>query len=116
MDERKSDQLDIPYEKRDFSDEGTRMNLLTNFQQLDSTLISEQTINSKILLILDLDGTLIHSEFPETSLSRPPDFILPQTGYYLFKRPHLSTFLQQIQSFFDLAGLYFFLEGSSTNF
>lgn len=55
--------------------------------------------NEKILLILDLDETLIHAT--EKKLKVDPDF---QYGeYYIYKRPYLDAFLAEMNQYFDLA-------------
>jgi RNA polymerase II subunit A small phosphatase-like protein len=53
----------------------------------------------RLLLILDLDETLIHAS--ETELHRPPDFAL--FGYHVYKRPHLAEFLEASAQWFELA-------------
>jgi len=53
----------------------------------------------RLLLILDLDETLIHAR--TSSLERAADFRL--FGYHIYKRPHLSEFLQQCSELFELA-------------
>jgi RNA polymerase II subunit A small phosphatase-like protein len=55
--------------------------------------------NDKILLILDLDETLIHAS--EGPLDRPADFRV--FGYYVYKRPHLDAFLRECSRHFALA-------------
>ena len=53
----------------------------------------------RILLILDLDETLIHAS--EESLDREPDFCV---GHYrIYRRPGLETFLRTCQQQFQLA-------------
>lgn len=54
---------------------------------------------NKILLILDVDETLIHATQKE--VSRPADFMV--FDYFIYKRPHLDTFLQQCQKDYTLA-------------
>ena len=53
----------------------------------------------RLLLILDLDETLIHAS--ETELHRQPDFTL--AGYHIYKRPHLAEFLDVCARWFELA-------------
>lgn len=53
----------------------------------------------RILLILDLDETLVHAS--EAPLARPPDFQL--YGYHVYRRPHLDEFLDVCARHFDLA-------------
>jgi carboxy-terminal domain RNA polymerase II polypeptide A small phosphatase len=53
----------------------------------------------KLLLILDLDETLIHAT--KKQLSDAPDFIV--FDYFIYKRPHLDAFLQQCQEDYTLA-------------
>jgi TFIIF-interacting CTD phosphatase-like protein len=55
--------------------------------------------NNKILLILDLDETLIYSS--EKKLDRNPEFIFEQ--YYVYLRPHLEQFLNELAPNFSLA-------------
>lgn len=54
---------------------------------------------SRILLILDLDETLIHAR--EQPLDRPADFTV--YGYHVYRRPHLDAFLAECAAHFDLA-------------
>ena len=54
---------------------------------------------NKILLILDIDETLIHAR--ETELNRKPDFIV--FDYLVYKRPFLDDFLLQVKDNFLLA-------------
>lgn len=53
----------------------------------------------KILLILDLDETLIHAT--EKMLHREPDFSV--FNYNIYKRPHLELFLDEVANHFHLA-------------
>ena len=53
----------------------------------------------KILLILDLDETLIHAT--ETKLDIEPDF--QYSDYYIYKRPNLIEFLTEMNRYFELA-------------
>ncbi|MGH1385218.1 NIF family HAD-type phosphatase [Kordia sp.] len=53
----------------------------------------------KILLILDLDETLIHAT--ETKLEIDSDF--QYAGYYVYKRPNLIEFLIEMNQYFKLA-------------
>ena len=55
--------------------------------------------DDKILLILDLDETLIYAT--EKPLSRPSDF--QALGYYVYKRPYLEEFLRGCNQHFTLA-------------
>ena len=55
--------------------------------------------NTKILLILDLDETLIHAT--PIALSTSPDFKVWK--YYVYKRPYLDAFLEQVNQWFKLA-------------
>jgi carboxy-terminal domain RNA polymerase II polypeptide A small phosphatase len=55
--------------------------------------------SDQILLILDLDETLIYSSTKE--LSREADFHLFQ--YYIYKRPYLTEFLDECAQHFKLA-------------
>lgn len=55
--------------------------------------------DSPILLILDLDETLVHAS--ETLLHREPDFVVGP--YSVYKRPHLSDFLAACSASFRLA-------------
>ncbi|RPD47723.1 phosphoprotein phosphatase [Hymenobacter sediminis] len=52
-----------------------------------------------LLLILDLDETLIHAS--STELGRPADFVL--FGYYIYQRPYLKEFLTSCSKYFRLA-------------
>lgn len=56
-------------------------------------------MSDRLLLILDLDETLIHAS--ATALERAADFKL--FGYHIYKRPYLSQFIQQCSEVFDLA-------------
>ena len=53
----------------------------------------------RILLVLDLDETLIHAS--DTSLDRPADFTV--FGYHVYRRPHLDAFLAAVGESYDLA-------------
>lgn len=53
----------------------------------------------RILLILDLDETLIHAS--ETPLARAADFVV--YDYHVYRRPHLERFLALAMRDFDLA-------------
>ena len=53
----------------------------------------------KILLILDLDETLIHAT--ETKLEVESDF--QYSDYYVYKRPNLIEFLTEMNQYFKLA-------------
>jgi len=55
--------------------------------------------NEKILLILDLDETLIYAT--ETKLNREADFKM--FHYYVYKRPFLDIFIQEVKEDFLLA-------------
>lgn len=57
------------------------------------------TNKNKILLILDLDETLIHAT--HKTLPQKVDFMIDY--YSVYQRPHLSTFLQAIKDDFRLA-------------
>jgi carboxy-terminal domain RNA polymerase II polypeptide A small phosphatase len=52
-----------------------------------------------ILLILDLDETLMYAD--ETGIGRPEDFSID--GYAVYKRPGLDTFIDTIRPHFELA-------------
>jgi RNA polymerase II subunit A small phosphatase-like protein len=53
----------------------------------------------KILLILDLDETLIHAS--KSTLDREADFVI--FHYYIYKRPFLDEFLTSIEAYFRIA-------------
>lgn len=53
----------------------------------------------RILLVLDLDETLIHAT--EAPLDRPADFNV--FGYHVYRRPHLTEFLTACLASFELA-------------
>jgi RNA polymerase II subunit A small phosphatase-like protein len=55
---------------------------------------------SRLLVILDLDETLVYGA--EQTLDRPCDF-RAGAGYYVYLRPHLGTFLRDCLDEFDLA-------------
>jgi RNA polymerase II subunit A small phosphatase-like protein len=55
--------------------------------------------SDKILLVLDLDETLVHAT--EQPLGRPPDFTAGP--YSVYRRPHLGEFLRNCSGLFDLA-------------
>jgi Dullard-like phosphatase family protein len=52
-----------------------------------------------MLLILDLDETLIYST--RIKLERSEDFMCEQ--YYVYKRPHLEEFIERIRAHFEIA-------------
>ena len=56
-------------------------------------------MNKRVLLILDLDETLIHASYSE--LDRQPDFTF--NNYYVYKRPYLDEFLSECSKYYDLA-------------
>lgn len=58
-----------------------------------------QPTTGRILLILDLDETLIHA--CETPLERPADFKL--YDYHVYRRPYLAQFIERCANCFDLA-------------
>lgn len=62
---------------------------------------AEQTYKNtdKVLLILDLDETLIHATKEE--LSRKADFMLSR--YHVYKRPYLASFIKEVSEDFLLA-------------
>ena len=53
----------------------------------------------RLLLILDLDETLIHAR--KTALDRPADFRVAQ--FHVYRRPGLDTFLRDVAQDFELA-------------
>ena len=56
-------------------------------------------MDGRILITFDLDETLIHSTIFESY--RPADFKLGE--YSVYVRPHLNTFLQKCNEYFDIA-------------
>jgi TFIIF-interacting CTD phosphatase-like protein len=58
-----------------------------------------QTSSEKILLVLDLDETLIHAT--ETKLEIQEDF--SYANYFVYIRPHLQWFLEEMSCHFSLA-------------
>lgn len=56
-------------------------------------------VADRILLVLDLDETLIHA--CQTPLNRPPNF--SAFGYHVYVRPGLDAFLATVTRNFDLA-------------
>jgi TFIIF-interacting CTD phosphatase-like protein len=54
---------------------------------------------SKILLVLDLDETLVYAT--ERPLTRPPDLVVGP--YSVYRRPHLTEFLRGCSDLYDLA-------------
>ena len=55
--------------------------------------------SGRILLILDLDETLVHA--CDQALERPADYRL--FGYHVYRRPHLDDFIVSCGANFDLA-------------
>lgn len=55
--------------------------------------------DDRILLILDLDETLIHAT--ERKLTTEPHF--EYVDYFIYKRPHVDDFLMEMTQYFDLA-------------
>lgn len=60
---------------------------------------SNSSSTNKILLVLDIDETLIHAR--ETALDRPADHIV--FGYHIYRRPHLKSFLDICFRHFQVA-------------
>lgn len=56
----------------------------------------------KMLLVLDLDGTLVHSEFQRRSYQQC-DFSLFNEEIFVYKRPYLDYFMATILEWFDVA-------------
>ena len=56
-------------------------------------------MSSRILLMLDIDETLIHARYSE--LDHPPDLMIG--NYYVYKRPYLDDFLVFCNEHFELA-------------
>lgn len=56
-------------------------------------------MTERILLVLDLDETLIHAR--ETALDHDPDFKV--LDYFVYKRPGVNDFLVRCADMFDLA-------------
>ncbi len=56
------------------------------------------SIRSKMLIVLDLDETLIHSS--ERLLERSPDFIIDE--FFVYKRPYLDAFLDHLFGRFEV--------------
>lgn len=65
----------------------------------------EQPLKSKILLVLDLDETLVHSVSKKDAyeLTTKPDFSIMNGDFVVFKRPGLEEFLTKISKIYDLA-------------
>lgn len=61
--------------------------------------MSDVTSTGRILLILDLDETLVHAR--QAPLDRPADFIL--YGNHIYRRPFLDDFIARCARSFDLA-------------
>jgi RNA polymerase II subunit A small phosphatase-like protein len=61
--------------------------------------LAEQPAAKRILLILDLDETLVHAR--EEPLERPADFTL--YNYHVYRRPYLDQFIERCAQCFDLA-------------
>lgn len=59
----------------------------------------ERDESKKVLLILDLDETLIYAT--NDRLERTADFIV--YGYHIYKRPNLSEFINEVGKYFKLA-------------
>jgi TFIIF-interacting CTD phosphatase-like protein len=59
----------------------------------------DQVDLARLLLVLDLDETLVHAA--DSPLSRTCDFLCGP--YHVYKRPHLDSFLSQLSTFCDLA-------------
>lgn len=56
----------------------------------------------KTLLVLDLDGTLVHSEFQRRTYQQH-DFSLFNEEIFVYKRPYLDYFVSTILEWFDVA-------------
>jgi RNA polymerase II subunit A small phosphatase-like protein len=59
----------------------------------------DNQVDNRLLLILDLDETLIHAS--PNALDRPADFQL--FNYHVYTRPYLKDFLHECNQFFRLA-------------
>lgn len=59
----------------------------------------EGPTNSRKLLVLDLDETLVHAR--HTPLDRPEDFRVGE--YFIYRRPHLEAFITGALGLFDVA-------------
>lgn len=68
-------------------------------EQAGGQVVSGSTNTDRILLILDLDETLIHAR--EAPFDRKADFTL--FNYHVYRRPHLDQFIQRCDRCFDLA-------------
>ncbi len=55
--------------------------------------------STRKLLVLDLDETLVHAR--ETPLEHPEDFRVGP--YFVYRRPHLTAFIDAVSPHFDLA-------------
>lgn len=62
-------------------------------------LFDELDMNKRVLLILDLDETLIHAS--DSEQDRQPDFTFNYC--YVYKRPYLDEFLSECNKYYDLA-------------
>jgi RNA polymerase II subunit A small phosphatase-like protein len=56
-------------------------------------------MDERILIVFDLDETLIHSTLNESD--RPADFMFRE--HYVYVRPHLNTFFKKSNEHFDFA-------------
>lgn len=56
-------------------------------------------IENKILLVLDLDETLIHATEHKLEI----DFDFQYVDYFVYRRPHLEWFLESMSVNFNLA-------------
>lgn len=62
-------------------------------------------MKSDILLVLDLDETLIHSVSKKDAyeLTTKPDFSILDGEYVVFKRPNVEKFLRDVYQIYDIA-------------
>lgn len=73
-------------------------------QQVISRAISPPSPAKRfpVLLVLDLDGTLVHSEFQRRTYQQH-DFSLFNEEIFVYKRPYLDYFVSTILEWFDVA-------------
>jgi RNA polymerase II subunit A small phosphatase-like protein len=81
-----------------------KKNVVQQLQASISPTVPTRSANKRfpVLLVLDLDGTLVHSEFQRRTYQQH-DFSLFNEEIFVYKRPYLDYFISTILEWFDVA-------------